>query len=109
MKELRIKFDFSHGPIWKDKFDVRTGKWSTGIDVIDNDKALAILNEEAEKEYAALYSFDENGLPHFNNKAYEANKHELLSLVQTIVLRVNSLNDGTYKVIDEETEQLSMH
>jgi len=57
MKELRIKFDFSHGPIWKDQYNVVTGEWSTGIDVIDSDKALNVLNEEAEKEYSSLYSF----------------------------------------------------
>ena len=55
MDKLRIIFDFSHGPIWKDKYDIATGEWSTGIEVIDNDKALSILNEEAEKEYSSLY------------------------------------------------------
>ena len=57
MDKLRIIFDFSHGPIWKDKYDIATGEWSTGIEVIDNDKALSILNDEVEKEYSSLYFF----------------------------------------------------
>ena len=55
MDKLRIKFDFSHGPIWNDKYDIATGEWSTGIEVIGNDKALSILNDEVEKEYSSLY------------------------------------------------------
>ena len=41
--------------------DLNTGKWSTGISVIDNDMALSVLDEEAEKEYTSLYSFDNDG------------------------------------------------
>jgi len=105
MGELRIKFDFSHGPIWKDKYDITTGKWSTGIDVIDNDKALAILNEEAEKEYSSLYSFDKDGILKFDAQAFESKKESLLSLIQTIILRINSL--GSFNIIDEESKRLS--
>ena len=106
MKELRIKFDFSHGPIWKDKYDINTGEWSTGIAIVDNDKALAVLNEEAEKEYFSLYSFDENGSLVFDDIAFESKKDNLLSLLQTIILRLNNLNDGTFNIIDEETSNL---
>lgn len=45
MKEIKIKLDYSHGPIWKEKFDVITGEWSTGIDIIDND-AYIVIDEE---------------------------------------------------------------
>lgn len=106
MKELRIKFDFSHGPIWKDKYDIATGEWSTGIDVVDNDKALSVLNAEAEKEYASLYSFDKNGVLTFDTEAFESKKDSLLSLIQTIVLRINNLNDGSFSIIDEESKRL---
>ena len=106
MNKLRIKFDFSHGPIWKEKYDFSTKEWSTGIKVVDNDKALNVLNSEAEREYSSLYSFDDDGLPRFDKDLYECKKEELLSLVQTIILRLNEINDGTYTVIDEETKNL---
>ena len=108
MKELRIKYDFSNGPIWKDKYDVKTGEWSTGIDVIDNDESLAILNEEAEKEYSSLYSFDENGVLCFNENAFEEKKERLLSLIQSILVKIDSLNDGSFEVVDEETKKLML-
>lgn len=104
MEKLRIKFDFSHGPIWKDKYDIATGKWTTGIDIIDNDKALSVLNEEAEKEYSSLYSFDNEGVLQFDSKSFEEKKGNLLSLVQTIILRINDL--GTFGIIDEVSEKL---
>ncbi|MBQ9278372.1 MAG: hypothetical protein IJ224_07030 [Lachnospiraceae bacterium] len=107
MQNLMIKFDFSHGPIWKEKYNIDTGEWSTGIDVIDKDKALSILDDEANKEYSSLYSFDENGTFIFDTNTYEKKKDVLLSLIQTIVLRVNDLNDGSYTVIDEETPKLT--
>ena len=106
MKDLKIKLDFSHGPIWKDVFDASTGQWSTGIGVIDHDKALSVLNDEAEKEYASLYSFDDSGALHFDAEKYKEKRETLISLVQTIILRVNDLNDGTYAVVDETAKSL---
>ena len=106
MKNIRIKYDFSHGPIWKDVYDLSTGRWSTGISVIDNDMALSVLNEEAEKEYTSLYSFDNDGVLRFNDNMYKQKKPNLLSLIQTIILRINAINDGTYVVVDEETPKL---
>ena len=107
MEKLRIKFDFSHGPIWKDKYDITTGEWSTGIGIIDNDKALSVLNDEAKKEYSSLYSFDEDGVLNFDSQSFEKKKNNLLSLVQTIILRMNNLNDGTFAIVDEVSETLS--
>lgn len=106
MEKLRIKYDFSHGPIWKDKYDVETGKWSTGIDVIDKDKALNVLNDEAEKEYSSLYSFNKDGVLIFDWQTFEDKKSDLLSLIQTIILRLNSINDGSFEIVDEETPML---
>lgn len=106
MKNLKIQFDYSHGPIWKDVFNANTGEWSTGIDIVDKDRALNVLNDEAEREYSSLYSFDSEGVLHFDSQGFEDKKVHLLSLVQTIVLRLNSLNDGTYTIIDEGTPML---
>ena len=106
MKNLKIQYDFAHGPIWKDVFNSGTGKWSTGISVVDNDKALSVLDDVAEKEYSSLYSFDHEGVLHFDNEMYQEKRENLLSLIQTIVLRLNDLNDGSFMVIDEETPKL---
>ena len=105
MKEIRILFDFDHGPLWQDIINLDTWEFSTGISIIDNDKALNVLNEEAQKMYASLYSFEE-GRPIFDKESYEKMKKDLLSLVQTIILRLEDINDGSYIVVDKETEKL---
>ena len=105
MKEIRILFDFDHGPLWRDIINLNTWEFSTGISIIDNDKALNVLNEEAQKMYTSLYSFVE-GRPVFDEDSYKKMKKDLLSLVQTIILRLEDINDGTYIVVDEETEKL---
>lgn len=106
MKEIKIKLDYSHGPIWKEKFDVITGEWSTGIDIIDNDAELQILNKEAERIYTSLYVIDDNNKCTFQAELFEAQKGVLLSIIQTIIARLNELNNGAYIVIDEETKNL---
>ena len=83
MTEIKLKLDYSHGPIWKDKFDVATGQWLTGVDIIDNDKALQVLNDEAEQLYRSLYSFDTNGTAcFFDENKFIQIKDQLLSLIQ---------------------------
>lgn len=104
MKKIHIKLDYSHGPIWKDHFDIVTGEWSTGIKIIDEDTALQVLNDKAESLYSSLYSF-ENGFL-FDEKGFESIKPALLSLIQTILMRLNEINDGSYVVNDEEVSEL---
>ena len=108
MDAIKIKLDYSHGPIWKDKFDSKTGQWRTGIKKVDEDKALQVLNDEAESIYTSLYSFDADGVPcSFDTVRFEAVKGELLSMVETILLRLKEINNGDFEIIDEETDRLS--
>lgn len=95
-KELKIKFDFDHGPLWKDIYDSNKKEWITGIDVIDQDDTINELNDAAEKEYASLYVFDDCGIPHFDEVSYQNKKAELRSLVSRIIERSEFLNDGSY-------------
>ena len=97
-KELKIQFDFAHGPLWKEVYNPNTRTWSTGIKVIDNDEAINLLNDEAEKEYSSLYTFDSFGIPHFDATSYENKKTGLFSLVSAIIARATFLNDGSYIV-----------
>ena len=48
MEEINLKFDYLHGSIRKDKIDILTGIWATGIDCIDNDDMLQKLNDKGE-------------------------------------------------------------
>ena len=107
MKEIKIQLDYSNGPLWKDSLNVKTGELTTGISVIDNDKAIQILNDEAEKMYESLYSFNsENNGFQFNNDKFHQIKSQLLSIVQTIINRLSAINDGSFTVIDKATKML---
>lgn len=106
MQEVKIKFDFSNGPIWKEKYDIASHELLTGIDILDNDEALTVLNDRAKKEYSSLYSFGKDGRVNFDKEAFEKKKLVLYSLVKTIILRMNDLNDGSFVVIDEISAKL---
>ena len=97
MNELKIKFDFSHGPIWKDKFDRDTGEFYTGIAIVDNDKALNVLNEEASREYSALYHFDENNRYIFDEEAFETMR-KAVDKISESVEKTREFVDVTKKV-----------
>lgn len=105
-KELKIKFDFTHGPVWKDIYDPNKKEWITGIDVIDQDAMLNELNDAAEKMYSSLYVFDDCGIPHFDDVAYQNKKTELRSLVSRIIGRAEFLNDGSYIIKDLTRREL---
>ncbi len=107
MKEIKIQFDYLNGPLWKDRFDIKTSKWSTGIACIDEDKAIQILNDEAERMYEALYVFNaETKGCQFNNDGFDQIKAQLLSIVQTIISRLSAINDGSFVVVDKATQTL---
>ncbi len=106
MKEIKIKLDYSHGPIWKEHYDLNSGSWLTDIPIIDNDAALQLLNDKAEELYTSLYTLDEDNILVFDEDKYESIKSSLLSLIQTIILRLNNINDGSFKICDEESSRL---
>ena len=107
VKEIKIEFDYLHGPLWKDMFDVNTGEWSTGIPCIDNDKAVQALNDEAEMMYESLYSFDScKGGCRFDEERFEQIKGQLLSIVQTLINRLSAINDGSYIIKDNASKIL---
>lgn len=107
MERIRILFDYTNGPVWKNKFHTETGELSTGIPCVDNDKELQILNDEASRMYSSLYAFNNEGRGcQFDHKRFEQMKPKLLSLVQAIIARLDIINDGSYVVIDEATIEL---
>lgn len=106
-KEVKIQFDYGNGPLWKDKFNVKTGEWATGVPCIDNDKTLQALNDEAQKMFESLYSFNnKDGECQFNNDRFTQIKAQLLSIAQTIIDRLADINDGTFVVVDKATKSL---
>ena len=107
MKEIKIQLDYLHGPVWKDQLDARTGIWSTGIPCIDNDEIIKDCNDQAEKIYESLYSFEPGGQGfRFNQDEFERMKPQFLVIIKKIISRLEEINDGSYIVIDRATNEL---
>jgi hypothetical protein len=101
-KELRILYDWGNGPIFKNRFNPEIGECSTGIDIIDNDKALEVLNQEANTLFNQCYSFDVERRPAFDEATFESLKPRLKSLIETIIVRAEAINDGSYVIVNNE-------
>lgn len=107
MKVIRIKLDYLSGPIWQELFDNVTGKSLTGIELVDNDDVIKSLDSEIQGLYSSYYHFGCDGEPYFFDTEQEkADKEKMLALLKNLKSRLDELNDGTFAVIDEETERV---
>ncbi len=103
---VTIRLDYLQGPIWIS--DVDTGQPMTGIDMIDNDEIVASINHEISLLYSSFYEIDSGGEPCvFNSSKEKENKNKLLELLSKLINRLNDINDGSYKISDEETPRIS--
>lgn len=104
-EKVKLMFDYLQGPIWTS--DVETGEPLTGIDVIDDDKVLPILNLRCSELYSECYEFDTDNQPcTFNKETAKKNKKEILELLAKIKARLEEINDGTFYVEDLATKEL---
>ena len=108
MKNIVIQFDYLHGPLWKENYNEKCGEWSTGITCIDNDQTIQALNDEAAFMYASLYSFEpgDSGC-RFDESRFNAIKGRLRTIVRNMINRLDTINDGSYRIVDNATKDLS--
>ncbi len=106
MKIIKLEFDFLVGPIVKEVFSTSKNELVTGIEVIDNDSELGELNEKACSLYSSCYEFDKNDACSFNFELAKTHKNELSNLMNMIVDRLNSINDGSFEIKDFTKDQL---
>lgn len=100
-KILQLKLDFLHGPIWREYLDVTTGRWYTGIDIIDNDDILCHLDNEIQAIYNSCFQFDEDGEAcRFDDAILKRNQNKLLALMEELLSRLAEINDGSFQVED---------
>lgn len=105
MKMIKLELDFLIGPIIKDVFSASKNKLVTGIDIIDNDLELNDLNDKTSTLYSSFYEFDKDEACRFNNTLAKEHLDELKELIEKIKNKLNTLNDGTFKLNDLVTEQ----
>ena len=107
MKEIRIKLDFLAGPIWQEYFNTETKESSTGISIVDGDHKVNDLNKEIQNLFSSYYHFYYNDNPYFfDRKQEKKDKEKMLKLLEELRKRLNEINDGSFIVIDEETERI---
>ena len=107
MKILKLEIDYMNGPIWKDVFDPKTCEVCTGIKVIDDNEELAIMDESIQRLYSSFYIFndDEQSVIFDKQKASE-NKQELIKMASELLLKINEIQDGSFTIQDNLTEEL---
>lgn len=97
-----LDLDFNQGAIWIS--DQETGEPITGIDVIDTNKEVAILNKKISDLYSSYYVFDaEESACNFDTAKFLADKEILLGMVAELKNILDSLNDGSYEIEDRIT------
>lgn len=104
-EKVKLMFDYLQGPIWTS--DVETGEPLTGIDIIDDDKALPDLNLRCSELYSECYEFENDNQPCiFNKETAKKNKKEILELLEKIKARLEEINDGSFYVEDLATKEI---
>ena len=103
MYVVKLMNEFIHGILWVcDEEGI-----STNYDLIDKDLELIKLNEETRELFDSYYEFDshnQNCL--FNEELEKKTKDKMLELIRKIKNRLSKINDGTFIVVDCETEKL---
>ncbi len=106
MKIIRIKLDFTSGPIWPEYYNEKTGTESTGVNVVDNDVELKEIAKEISDIFNSYYIIDEKEGVSFNYIQERRDKNEMLSLLAKLNKRLEDINDGSFVVEDEETPRV---
>ena len=100
---VKLMNEFMHGIIWVCDED----GCSTDYDLIDEDVELIKLNDETAELFDSYYEFDSHDQPcWFNEELERKTKNEMLELIRKIKKRLSEIDDGTFKVVDYETERL---
>ncbi len=106
MEIIRIKLDFTAGPIWPKYYNEEKDTESTGVDIVDNDKELKEIAHEISSMFNSYYIIDEREGVSFNYKQERKDKDKMLSLLARLNKRLEEINDGSFVVVDEETPRV---
>ena len=107
MMVLRIELDYMNGPIWKETFDIEKGEMCTGIDAIDMNEEINLLNESIQEMYNSLYEFDANEKAVvFNQKKASLIKEKILAEIKRLIALITELNDGSFEILDIASDDI---
>ena len=105
MQTVKLMLDFLQGPIWIS--DVETGKPMTGIEIMNNDEQLRLINYEIQDFFDSYYEFDSHDQAcWFDEERERADKPRMLELLAKLNARLAEINDGSFVVDDRETPRV---
>lgn len=103
MYTVRLSNEFMHGALWV----LGEDGVPTFLKIIDNDEKVQSLNEKIMDLYDSFFEIDSHDLPiWFNETREQANKDKMLALLRSMKDRLNEINDGSFCVVDLESEKL---
>ncbi|MBR0383246.1 MAG: hypothetical protein IJH61_00985 [Eubacteriaceae bacterium] len=102
MYTIKLMNEYLHGPIWV--YD-EEGFIRRKYPLIDNDEELKALNEQARILYDSFYSFNEGESScSFDESGYQASFDEMCGIIQKIVSKLQTINNGDFVVEDYITK-----
>ena len=105
MQTVKLMLDFLQGPIWIS--DVETGKPMTGIEIVDNDEQLRLINYEIQDLFDSYYEFDSHDQAcWFDEERERADKPRMLELLAKLNARLAEINDVSFVVDGQETPRV---
>lgn len=101
-RKIIIDSDLSNGPLWcYDEYGILQDE---PFDIVANDKVAMDLANELDDLYLSFFDFSSN--EKFNSKMAENHLDKMLDLVAKLKNRLDEINDGSYVVVDVETNEL---
>lgn len=103
--EIIIKLGYMQGPILLS--DAISCKPTTGIHCVDSDIEIINLNRQIRLMYNECYKFDEyNNTLLFSDEKARSEKEVLLDLLEKLIIRLDKVNDGSFRVEDQASDKL---
>ena len=103
-EKVRLLLDFFWGPILMS--DPNTGEPQTGIDIIDNDLTIKELCREMSDMYFSYFEENSHGVAMwFDEEKRKNEKPKMMELLAKLKTRLDEINDGSFCVQDDITDQ----
>lgn len=108
MKQIKIQLDFNNGPIWGNYYNEELHRTMTGVDSIDDNDEIQELNKKIQDKYSSYYEFNTHDQAcWFNEDKQREEKEEMLELITNLIDKIDSVNDGSFEILDLESDRIS--
>lgn len=105
MYTVKLENEYLRGAVWVLGEDGITTEGE--LPLVENDPIVLEINEEIAEIYDSYLEFDSHDQGcWFNEGQRKADREKMLSLLATLLARLEEINDGSFVVMDYETPYL---